>query len=112
MVDALKNLVIEAIDPTYIAELKVKYTGFMGVTTRDLIYHLMDSYAKIITADLRENEIRMKEPIDTGLPIEKYFERVDCCVQFADNGKAPYTTDQIKQTEEHTILTTGTYLDE
>ena len=47
MGEAFKNQIIEAVDDTYILELKWECTAFMVVTTRDLIDHLMDRYRKV-----------------------------------------------------------------
>jgi hypothetical protein len=40
--DALKSQVIDAINDTYLKEMRNKYTGYLGVTTRDLLDHLLN----------------------------------------------------------------------
>ena len=42
MDDALKTQVLDAVEEPYVSELRNRYTGYMGVTTRDLLDHLMD----------------------------------------------------------------------
>eukprot|EP00566_Odontella_aurita_P016593 CAMPEP_0113569390 /NCGR_PEP_ID=MMETSP0015_2-20120614/24388_1 /TAXON_ID=2838 /ORGANISM="Odontella" /LENGTH=249 /DNA_ID=CAMNT_0000472057 /DNA_START=458 /DNA_END=1203 /DNA_ORIENTATION=+ /assembly_acc=CAM_ASM_000160 len=83
----------------------------MGFTTRDLLDHLMDRYGKITATDLKENAKRMNEPINTGLPITKYFERIGDCVQFADVGKTPCKHERILQMVYLAVLKTVLYGD-
>ena len=64
MDNALKGQIIDTIKDIYLFELRNKYTGYLGVTTRDLLDHLIDQYGKITTADLEANKSRMNEPID------------------------------------------------
>ena len=42
MDDALKTQLLDAVEDPYVSELRIHYTGYMGVTTRDLLDHLMD----------------------------------------------------------------------
>ena len=52
MEDALKSIIIDAVDEVYIGELLNKYTGYLGITTRDFLNHLLDRYGKITLADV------------------------------------------------------------
>ena len=36
MEDVLKSIIIDAVDKVYIGELRNKYTGYLGITARDL----------------------------------------------------------------------------
>ena len=54
MEDALKSLIIDSVDDVYIDELRNKYTGYFGITARDLLDHLLDRYGKITPADVEE----------------------------------------------------------
>ena len=54
MEDALKSIIIDAVDKVYIGKLWNKYTGYLGITARDLLYHLLDRYGKITPADVKE----------------------------------------------------------
>ena len=111
MDDALKTQLIDAVDEPYISELRNKYTGFMGITTRDMVDHLLDRYGKITPADLKDNERRMNEPLDGSQPIDIFFKRIDNAVQYADDGNTPYTPQQILQTVFHAVNATGMYKD-
>ena len=52
MDDVLKSLILAFIDDLYTTEKSNKYTGYLGVTMRDLIDHLIMWYRKITSADL------------------------------------------------------------
>ena len=64
MDDALKTQLLDAVEEPYVSELRNCYTGYMGVTTRDLLDHLMDRYGNITAADLKANEARINEALD------------------------------------------------
>ena len=111
MDDALKGQVIDTIDDAYLCEMRNKYTGYLGVTTRDLLDHLIDRYGKITPADLETNKKRMNEPIDATQTIDIFFKRIDDCIQYADDGEVPFTPEQILQTTYHAVSTCGHYTD-
>jgi len=111
MDDALKAQVIDTINDTYICELRNKYTGYLGITTRDLLDHLLDRYGKITPADIEECKRKMIEPIDSTQPIDVFFQRIDDCVQYADDGRVAFTAEQILQTAYHAVSTSGYYND-
>ena len=111
MDDALKAMIVDTIDETYLNELRNKYTGYLGVSTRDLIDHLLDRYGKITPADIADCKNRMNDAIDSTQPIDIYFRKIDDCVQYAADGQVAFTPDQIVQTGYHAISTTGYYND-
>ena len=45
--EALKHIINEIIEDTYIAEIRNKYKGFVGFKMIDMSYHIMDRYGKI-----------------------------------------------------------------
>ena len=111
MDDALKGQIIDTIDDAYLCEMRNKYTGYLGITTRNLLDHLIDRYGKITPADLETNKKRMNEPIDTTQTIDIFFKRIDDCIQYADGGEVPFTPEQIVQTTYHAVSTSGHYTD-
>ena len=42
MDDALKTQFLDAVEDPYVSELRNRYTGYMGVTTGDILDHWMD----------------------------------------------------------------------
>ena len=69
----LKHQIIETIEDNYIAGLRNKYTGFVGVKMIDLFHHLMDIYRKITETDLRENQKTFDEALNATMPVDKYL---------------------------------------
>ena len=49
---ALNNQVIDSVKDTYLKELNIKYTGFLGVTCHNIFEHLLDRCGRITTMDL------------------------------------------------------------
>eukprot|EP00957_Ditylum_brightwellii_P132968 10138591-Ditylum_brightwellii.AAC.1 len=67
----------------------------MGVTSRDIIDHLLDQYSKITPSDLLGNSKRFQEGVDISQPIDAYFTCIDGYIQYATDGKTPFATEQI-----------------
>ena len=109
MDDALKTQFLDEVEEPYVSELRNHYTGYMGVTTRYLLDHLMDRYGNITSNDLKANEARINEALDNSIPIDVFFQRIDDAVQYADDGKNPFTAKQILQTAFHSVNATGLY---
>eukprot|EP00957_Ditylum_brightwellii_P023524 1775566-Ditylum_brightwellii.AAC.1 len=72
-----------------------KYSAYLDVTSRDVLDHLMDRYGQIKPADLVENGINCTKLIDISQSIDAYFARIENCIQYASDGKTPYTAKQI-----------------
>jgi hypothetical protein len=53
----------------------------------------------------------MIEPIDATQPINIFFQRIDRCVQYADDGQVAFTAKQILQMTYHAVSTLGYYND-
>ena len=109
MEDALKALIIDSVEDTYLAELRNKYTGYLGISARDLIDHLLDRYGKITAADIEQCKKDMHLPIDSTQPIDLYFQRIDDSVQYAADGNVAFTPGQILQTSYHAVSASGLY---
>ena len=43
------------------------------------------------------------------MPIDKYFEIIDDCIHYADDGNQQYTVAQIIKNASNTVLSTGLY---
>jgi hypothetical protein len=111
MNDALKTQIIDAVTDTYLGELQNQYTGYLGVTPRDLVDHLLERYGRITAADIANCRTKTEAPMDTTRPIDIYFQTIDDCVQFATDGQVPFTANQIVQTSYHTVSKSGLYND-
>ena len=63
-----------------------------------------------MTADPEANNQRMNDPIDLSMPINKYFERIDKCIQYVDGSKIYYTAAQVFQKYHHAVLALVLYV--
>ena len=111
MDESLKNQVIDTVEYTYLMEFKNMNTGFLRVTFRDHLKHLLNRYRNITTADLEDNNQQMNKPIDSSLSIDKYFYIMDEYIQFDENGNTPYTAEQVIQKAHRAVFASGVYVD-
>ena len=72
---ALKALIIDVVDAVYLEEKQDRYTGFLSVTARDLINHLLQRCGKITAYNLMANKRKMDEPLDPSVTINIYFKK-------------------------------------
>ena len=71
--------------------LKNAYTGYAGVTLRQLLDHLVTTYAAIDQFDLEKNQENMTARYDTNAPIETLFALITFVVAYSKLGDAPFT---------------------
>ena len=71
MDQALKLLILEAVNAVHIDKRCVKYTAFLNVSSRDSMNQLLHCYGKNTATDMKENKRKMEEPIDKSEPIKK-----------------------------------------
>eukprot|EP00957_Ditylum_brightwellii_P161683 12309805-Ditylum_brightwellii.AAC.1 len=95
MDNVMKKQIQDAVEDVYIKQLRHKYSAYLGVTSRDALNHLMDRYRQIKPANLVGNGVNYNKPVDISQPIDAYFARIDDCIQYASDGKTPYTSKQI-----------------
>ena len=105
----LKHQIVETIEDTYIAELRKKYKGFMGVKTIYLVHRLMDRYGKISETDLKENHKRFDDALDTIMINNKYFEQIYEFILYVYGRKQQYKSAQIINNAYYMVLSTGLY---
>ena len=84
---ALKTQLLYAVEDPYVSELCYRYTGYMGVTTHDLLDNMMDQYSNITAADLKSNEARINEAFYHSRPIDVFFQRTNNDIQYENDGK-------------------------
>ena len=65
-----KTLLLKMVDKFCLSEIQNRYTGYLGVVTMDLIYHLMNQYGKITPNDINNNKDCIEGAIDTSQPID------------------------------------------
>ena len=111
MDEELKTQLLDAVEDPYVRKLRNRYTGYMGVTTRNLLDHLMDRYGNITATDLKANEACINEALDNSCPVDVFFQRINDAVQYANDNKNPFLAKQILQTAFHSVNATGMYLE-
>lgn len=86
---ALRNQVIEAVDPSYIRSLYNTTTGYGNLTCRQLLEHLWLQYGTIMQDELDANTTSMMQPWSPPTPIETLFTQLDEGAIFAIAGGEP-----------------------
>ena len=92
---ALKQLLLGAVDDIYVSSLRNQYTGYTAVTTLAILTHLYDTYGQISDLDLDENEKRMKTKYDPNQPIDVLFRQIEEAEEYAATGNSPFTPRQL-----------------
>jgi len=107
--NACKKQVLNAVDETYTIELNNRYTGYFGVTTRDILDHLLLNHGKITSTDLKTNQDTFQAAMDPSQPIAIYFKAIDDCIEYADDANTPYSREQIVNTVYLGVFSSGFY---
>ena len=79
----------------YYKTLKHAHTGYANVTLRQLLDHLVTTYAAIDQFYLGKNQEKMTARYNPNAPIETLFEQITDGVASAELGEAPFTSKQI-----------------
>ena len=109
---ALKQLLLGAVEEMYVSSLRNQYTGYTAVTTMQILTHLYDNYGQISNLDLDGNEHNMKKKYDLDQPIDVLFHQIEAAEEYAATGNSPFTARQIVNTAFLLIFATGAYKDE
>ena len=93
--NAIAAIIVDVIDPMYLATLRLPYIGLGTRTPLELLTHLYANYAKITPADLDKNDVAMKQPFDVNQPIEILYKQIEDSIEFAAAGQTPYSPEQV-----------------
>ena len=110
--NAISALIIEAIDPVYLATLRLPYVGIGTRTPLEILAHLYTNYANITASDLEQNGLAMQQPCDVNQPIEIFYKQIEDAMEFADAGQTPYSPAQILNIAYQGIFRTGIFADD
>ena len=77
------KLTLDSIAELYYKTLKNAHTGYANVTLRQLLDHLVITYAAIDQFDLEKNQEKMTARYDPNAPIETLFEQIADGVAYA-----------------------------
>ena len=75
--------------------------GLHGVSSKSLMYHLVERYGNICASDLEACRQALEDTIEADRPIDMKLQRVEDAIQFVQDKKPPLTPEQIVQTEYH-----------
>jgi hypothetical protein len=105
-------IIVEVIDPMYLATLRLPYIGLGTRTTMELLNHLYANYAKITPSDLNKNDVAMKQPCDFNQPIEILYKQIEDAIEFAAACQTLYSTQQVLSIAFQLVFRTGIFADD
>ena len=109
---ALKNLIVQAVDDAYLAELYNPDEGDLTATPELMLTHLFDRYGNIAEHIIQDNKATIDEPFDPAQPFAVYTRRIEHCQQLATDKGTPYTDAQLVQIGIMAITKTGLFNDD
>ena len=84
------KLALNSMAELYYKTLKHAHTGYTNVTLRQLLHHLVTTYAAIDQFDLKKNQEKLTVRYNPNAPIETLFEKITDGVAYAELGEAPF----------------------
>jgi len=97
LLNAIKQQIIAAVEPTYLHVLEDELTGYSQVTPLAMIQHLKTEYGKVTTSDLEANRRELSQPWSPDDPIETLWHRIDTIARFATHNGKPIPEDDITE---------------
>jgi hypothetical protein len=73
---AIKKLIIESFDDTYLNALSDEIVGYANCTPLQLLTHLLTYYAMLAPTELTQNYGRLNAPYGPNLPVESLFQQI------------------------------------
>jgi hypothetical protein len=108
---ALRSLVVDNIENTYLSPLYSQITGYRNVTLNAMLAHLFNEYIDVGPNDLHENEKRMTKAWDGAEPFENIITRFDDCIDYARTSLDPFSAETILNKAKQVVYETGIYYD-
>jgi hypothetical protein len=87
--EAGKKLILTAFPNIYTSSLEDYLLGYDGVTVRELVHYIINTYSRIDPTQLADCYTKMTRPYDLQDPIETLFTQIDDGVQYALSGGIP-----------------------
>jgi hypothetical protein len=108
---AIKKLIIESFDDTYLNALSEEIMGYANCTSLQLLTHLLTYYAMIAPTELTQNYEHLNALYDPNQPIEMLFQKIQDARAFAVAGGQPYGVAMIVNVAYTLVFNTGFFLD-
>ena len=106
------KLITNAVEDIFTASLANEYTGYAGVTTKELFKHLNDEYSDIDDAQLSANLVTIGAPYDPNTPIETLWTQISDAVAFAEAGSSKFSPEQILNAAVTAVSASGVFIDD
>jgi hypothetical protein len=106
---AIKKLIIESFDDTYLNVLSDEIVGYGNFTSLQLLTHLLTYYAMIAPTELTHNYKCLNTPYDPNQPIKTLFQKIQDDRAFAVAGGQPYGAAMIVYLAYTLIFNTGLF---
>jgi hypothetical protein len=104
---AIKKLIIESFDVTYLNALSDKIMGYSNCTSLQLLSH----YATIAPTELTQNYKRLNTPYDPNQSIKTLFNQIQDAIAFTVAGGQPYGASMIVNVAYTLVFNTGLFPD-
>ena len=106
------KLVLDSMAKLYYKAFKHTHTGYANVTLRQLLDHLVTTYATIYQFGLEKNQEKMTARYTPNALIETLFEQITDGVAYAELGDTPFTSKQIVDIVLLCLAKTGLFKDD
>ena len=106
------KLALDSMYEIYYKALKHEHMGYARVSHRNLLDHLVTTYAAIDQFDLKANQGKMMERYDSVSPIETLFDQISDGAAFAELGDRAFTPEQIVDTALLCVAKTRVFQDD
>jgi hypothetical protein len=108
---AIKKLIIESFDDTYVHALSDEIVGYTNCTSLQLLTHILTYYAMIAPTELTQNYERLNAPYDPNQPIETLFQKIQDACASEVAGEHPYGAAMIVNVAYTLVFSTGLFPD-
>jgi hypothetical protein len=112
VLQALRKQIVDTVEEKYILSLRNKYTRYNNLHPKEILTYLFDTYGKITPEDLVANDKRLIEEWDGVEPFESVIERVNECIEFAQEADREYTENQVLDRVLVVVAKCGLYADD
>src|SRR5210317_941171 len=85
----IKQQILKAVEPTYLAILEERLIGFANRSPEELLTHLRTTYGTFNARDLEDNRATLAEPWNPDEPIEDLWTKISTVRQIATSNNLP-----------------------
>ena len=82
----LKQQILKAVDATFLTAIEDAELGFSGVTSKQILMHIINEYGTVTLDDLDANTDKLNEPWNSEQPIRLLWDRIKECQRISIAG--------------------------